>query len=120
MLHNLTTFLDFVENSVYRDLLFNMSTGVTVLAPTNEAFDLVDPLLLENVDIDMLVGNHIINGLISESDFTHNRRFTSLSNLTLHSTLIHFPDYSIITYLSDYNTGPGVQLTEASNNHNMF
>lgn len=94
----MTRFLTFVEMSSYRDLINSNSSGVTVLAPTNEAFDLVNPQLLSMTDVDMLVGNHIINRLLSESDFQHTTRVMSILNLTLHSTLVHFPDYSIITY----------------------
>ena len=101
MLHNLTSFLTLAQMSQYRDLIHSNNSGVTVLAPTNAAFELVDPAMLLAADVDMLIGNHIIEGLVPASQFTHNRRFTSLDGLILHSTLIHFPDYSVITYIPD-------------------
>ncbi len=108
----MTRFLDFVEMSSYRDLLNSNNSGVTVLAPTNEAFTLIDPQLLLTADIDMLVGNHIITGLLSESDFQHSTRVMTVLNLTLHSTLINFPDYSIITYHPQYSSSNEVDFRQ--------
>ncbi len=101
--------------SSYRDLINSNDSGVTVLAPTNEAFNLVDPDLLSMTDVDMLVGNHIITGIVPESDLQHNARIMNVIGLTLHSTLIHFPDYSVITYQpSKYSSSSEVHFREVS------
>ena len=112
----MTRFLEFVEQSSYRDLINSNNSGVTVFAPTNEAFNLVDPDLLSMTDIDMLVGNHIITGIVSESDLQHRTRIMNVIGLALHSTLIHFPDYSVITYQasSKHSSNSEVRFREVS------
>lgn len=111
-LHNLTRFISFLEESSFLGLA-NRS-DVTVLAPTNEAFALVEARLV-SIDPDTLVGNHIINQTLKESKFIHRKRFTSLAGLTLHSTLVSFPDFRLITYQPNaYNAINPVQHREVT------
>ena len=70
---------------------------ITVFAPTNAAFDAVRDDLV-GIDPDMLIGNHIVNGTVKESDLVFDRRFTNIVGLTLHSTVASFPDTSLISY----------------------
>ena len=75
----------------------NSNVSITVFAPTNAAFDAVRDQL-EDVDPDMVIGNHIVLGAVSESDLVTDRRFMNLAGLILHATTASFPDTSSLSY----------------------
>lgn len=113
-LHNLSKFIEFLEMSSYFNLLSRNDSEVTVLAPTNAAFDRVEDELM-GVDPDMLVGNHIINQTLLQNRFLNRKRFKTLAEQTLHSTIVHFADYSLITYQpNNYDASNVVQYREVT------
>lgn len=91
--------MNFLVRSTYFDLLSSSSNiTLTVFAPTNAAFAAAN--ISSNIDLDALVGNHIVLGTVKESDLITDRRFVNIEDLTLHSSTASFPDTSSITYRS--------------------
>lgn len=100
---NLTEFVNLLVRSSFLDLISNSSASnmsITVFAPTNAAFDAIRGQL-NDLDPDMVIGNHIVLGTVKESDLVTDRRFTNLAGLTLHATTASFPDTSAVSH---YNT----------------
>ncbi len=73
------------------DLFLSSDTEVTLFAPTNAAFEDID---LSSVDLDMLVGNHLVLGTVGEEKLVNNRMFVTLAGTHLHSTTVMYNDYS--------------------------
>lgn len=104
---NLTTFIGFVNESIFLPLIGSNSSDVefTVFAPTNAAFDAIQDQL-EDVNITALIGNHILEGTVMESDLLFDKRFTTMNDLTVHSTTVVFGDRTLYVHnplYSQYN-----------------
>ena len=106
-LQGLTTFLELYNISGMRnisetaiDIINSIESPLTFFVPTNEAF-VSSPS--DNLDIDMLLLNHIVLGRVSLSSLTFNRRFMTLSGLMIHSTAVVYADRSLAEYSQGYN-----------------
>ena len=110
MRHNLTSFLSFLEQSDFFELL-NMTSpniSITVFAPTNAAFAAAN--IPPDINPDMLVGNHIVlETMIKESDLVPSRRFTNVASMVLHATTASFPNTAV--YNPTYTTQPFIDVS---------
>lgn len=108
VLLGLTEFVSIVNQSQFFPLMSGNDTSIsgefTVFAPTNAAFAIGNPDL---VDLNTLVGHHLIDGTVKESDLVFNKQFITLAGTTLHSTTVVFGDRSLYQYNPQY----------AQNNH---
>lgn len=115
----LTHFVSLVTESEYFDLL--NATGdplreYTIFAPTDKAFEEAGDL---DADLNVVVGNHIYDGTVKESDLHFNRRFNTLANTTIHSTTVVFGDhYAFQSGLVQYGYGNMVRYSYVSNSIN--
>ena len=103
---NLTEFIDYVVLSDLLPIFVNVNESgleLTVFVPTNAAFEAVRGEL-DDVDPDVLVRNHIVEGTIDESDLVFDQRFQTLQNTSLHSTTVVFADQSYLQYNQHYSS----------------
>ena len=110
-LQGLTTFLELYNISgmvnmseTAADIINSTKSPLTFFVPTNEALEsFQSDNQSDNLDIDMLLLNHIVLGRVSLSSLTFNRRFMTLSGLMIHSTAVVFADRSLVEYSQGYN-----------------
>lgn len=100
----LTDFIDTINQGGLLPL-FNESSGLefTLFAPTNEAFEAMGGQLPNNIDVDLLVGHHVVVDIVEEEDLAQNQRFMTFANTTLHSTTVVFADRSLYQYNPSYS-----------------
>ena len=93
----LTEYLAVIDDSEFMQTLLN-NTGFefTLFAPTNAAFE----NMLEAVggNPDLLVGHHLVEGVVKVSDLVYDQRFMSYFNTTLHSTTVVYGTRTLYQY----------------------
>lgn len=94
----LTDFLAVINDSdLMQSLLNNTDFVFTLFAPTNAAFQaMLEPA--EEINQDLLVGHHLVEGIVKVSDLVFDQRFMSFFNTTLHSTTVVYGDKTLYQY----------------------
>ena len=89
-------------------LLNTTDSKITVFAPTNEALAsslqglVLDPVLARNI-----VRNHLVVGMVDDTQLGNQGKFTTVGGATLYSTIVEFYDnINFIVYTTNPYTGP--------------
>ena len=103
-IQNLTSFISYLNQSTYLELLNTTGETLTVFAPTNAAFAAMRDQLI-GMNPNTLVGNHIVNATILSTQLRSTMRFQTVAQTTLHSTAVVFYDLSYTNphYLNYYH-----------------
>ena len=116
-IQNLTSFINYLNQSTYFELLNTTGATLTVFAPTNAAFAAMSNQLL-GVNPEMLVGNHIVNATILSTQLRSMMRFQTIAQTTLHSAVVVFYDntflYNNPHYLNYYHQSNLVRTRSVS------
>ena len=94
-----------MNESIFIDLFTtNETLDITVFAPTDAALLAVEDALIDSdIDLDLLVGNHIINGTVrAAKDLHYQKVLEAFSDLRLFVTTVQRYDTSYITYNPAY------------------
>jgi hypothetical protein len=114
----LTEFIDFLISSDTFAMLLNTSddSQFTIFAPTNAAFEAMrSELEASQIPLDTLAGHYIIpDSRLMESDLGFNMRFNTLSNTTLHTTVVQYADRTL-QYNPSYSTSHHSNLIRYTN-----
>ena len=99
----LTEFLTLLNESDFTSQNILGQMPFTLFAPTNAAIEAVRDDI-NFLDPTMLVGNHIVGQALKQEELGFDRRFLTLSNLTIHSTTVVFGDLSLYRYSPNYRS----------------
>ena len=116
-IQNLTSFISYLNQSTYLELLNTTGETLTVFAPTNAAFAAMSDQLI-GMNPNTLVGNHIVNATILSTQLRSMMRFETVAQTTLHSTAVVFHDTSFLHtnphYLNYYHQSNLVRTRSVS------
>ena len=104
-IQGLSEFISYLNNTPYLSLLNSTGAPLTVFAPSNAAFEQAHSLVFlsptnPNINISMLVGNHLVRGNITKASLEQHgaKIYTNMEGRNLHRVSVSFGDYSYITH----------------------